>query len=188
VFIPTGGGYDLKLRNVDNIGKITIDEQGNGDRSQGDLNAVDVGTEVLVPSMPADNLTFRQLAYRQRVGDSSWYEITQVPQRNGQVRIAVTNRSPYELTRNTIFAGSSQQPLPDLKPGETKEVEMEFQGDVNTQNESMGDLGNAAARNRQVLLHGFVLGLRPGPQIGKEVGNRTSIAMIYTEPYEGATR
>jgi hypothetical protein len=186
VFIPEGGGYDLKLHNVDNIGQMMVSNQSMPDDSQGVLDAVDVGTEVLVPSMPANNLTFRQLTYRQRYGQSSWFDVQQSMRPDGQVSIAVTNRSPHDLVNATVFVGSSRSGFPMIHPGETKEAVLSFEREPE-QNQSEGDLGVAASRNKQVLLYGYLNGIRPGPQIGKQVELRTSISMIYAEPYEGAT-
>jgi hypothetical protein len=73
-----------------------------------------------------------------------------------------------------------------IHPGETKEAVLSFEREPE-QNQSEGDLGVAASRNKQVLLYGYLNGIRPGPQIGKQVELRTSISMIYAEPYEGAT-
>ena len=186
VFIPQGGGYDLKLRNVDNIGQIAFNDETKFGDSQGELDAVDVGTEVLVPSMPANNLTFRQLTYRQRYGQSSWFDVQQSMRPNGQVRVAVTNRSPYDLVNATVFVGSSRVEIPLLRPGEMKEPVLTFEHEPE-QNQSEGDLAAVAGRNRQVLLYGYLAGSRPGPQLGKQIRERTSVAMIYAAPYEGAT-
>ena len=187
VFIPEGGGYDLKLHNVDNIGQLTLNQQDyKFDDSQGELNAVDVGTEVLVPSMPANNLTFRGLSYRQRYGQSSWFDIQQTMRPDGQMQVAVTNRSPHDLRNASVFVGASRSAIPLLRPGETKEVTLPFALGAD-QNQSQEDLGGTAARNKQVLLYGYLSGVRPGPQIGKQIDERTTIAMIYAEPYEGGT-
>ena len=105
---------------------------------------------------------------------------------NGQVRVAVTNRSPYDLVNATVLVGSSRVEIPLLRPGEMKEPVLTFEHEPE-QNQSEGDLAAVAGRNRQVLLYGYLAGSRPGPQLGKQIRERTSVAMIYAAPYEGAT-
>jgi hypothetical protein len=187
VFIPKAGGYDLKLKDVDNIGALQTPQENYGDDSVSELDAVDTGTEVIVPSMPANNLAFRQVAYRQRVGQSDWFEVKQSADGQRFVRVEVTNRSPFEVANAEIFAGNNVVGIPELKSGQTKEIRLEVLPPAKD-GRAVGYFGDIARRGNQLIFAGEMKGLRPGPQIGNEVPGRSSVSVAYTVPFEGTAR
>jgi hypothetical protein len=187
VFVPRAGGYDLKLKGVDSIGLIQIEQdygyRYNAGSEESNLEPVDTGSQILVPSMPVNNLAFRQLTYRQRMGDPGWFQIEQ--ERVGsEIKCRVTNRSPYALNGGSVCFGTRKIGLKDLRPGESHEVQGAYETKEPDATQVGLSVGSIAARQGAIVLTGELQGLRPGPQIGAEVPGRTSIHLAYSTPVE----
>jgi hypothetical protein len=175
MFLPQGGSYDLKMHGVDTLGMQSQNPQYYGDREDDqtiDLNPIDVG-EIQVPDMRANNLAFREIRYQQKLNAGDWIEL-QPSKSDGVVRCTVTNRSPYTLRDAHFVFDRRSAPIAKLEPGESKQVSVSLRSSQQKVQGSDDDFFLSDVPSVQ----GVISGLKPGPQIGSEVEDRTSIKVI----------
>ncbi|MEZ0326769.1 MAG: hypothetical protein ACAH95_12780 [Fimbriimonas sp.] len=181
VFIPRGGSYDLKLEGVDSVGVVENQDgyyyggyRRGAESSTMELNPLDDG-EIHVPALRANNLTFREINYRQRepaAGD--WFKIRQI--QRGKL-FEVVNNSPYTLEKAVICVGKRAFPITGtLAPGQKLKVSA---GKDSTEAWEQGPSFAGIMTSKTLGLSGKLKGLRPGPQIGKEVAARTEIRYVF---------
>ncbi|RYG38250.1 hypothetical protein EON81_04135 [bacterium] len=205
-FIPSGGTYDLKLKDIDSLGNIAAESDGYGYRPQPDqpeFEAVDDGRNLIVPALRANNLAFRSLAYRQEIPDAGkWFSIDAKGTPGSDfVTFQVRNNSPHNLSYATVMLGENQIQLGDIKAGGVKSGQGAYiketirtnatrkgvpagapppvVGGPTQEQGSVGSLTSLSWRTRRPILTGFVRGLRPGPQIGTDMKDRTSIRLLF---------
>jgi len=181
LFVPRAGSYDLKMKGVDSLGILSASRDFYGGRGQeedtSDLNPQDTG-EITIPEMHANNLAFREIAYRQRVPVSDWFSIEFRKDGKNKGVATVRNTGPYVLDHASVVTGGAEVPLTaPLQPGESKIVTVIPQPDTGA-NSGESDLKVLLNRNRGAALTGSIVGLQPGPQLGKPVQGRTAIQMI----------
>jgi hypothetical protein len=179
MFIPHSGTYDLKLAGVDSLDVENPDLYRFNRRAiDPNLNAVDVG-EIRAPHMPADNLAFREMSYRQFVPEAQLFSIEVTKDRQCTVR----NTSPYRLYGSQIIVGGRYIDLGALIPGGSRTVPLSAalkihsgpnQGTVDPMSFGFEDF---TARGGNVALVGTLKGYRPGPQLGTTVENRTDVRL-----------
>jgi hypothetical protein len=181
MFVPKSGGYDLQMRGVDSLGQQNpLNQFGHMEQNEemGELDPVDVGDQVLVPDMKANNLAFRQVTFRQRFPASRWFNVETRRLGNSRVRCTVRNDSQFTLEDGRVLLGSNERPIKELKPGESVVVEGLIQPRLND-TPGPQDLRPFVSRYQQVALVGMLRSFRPGPQLGQEVGGRTRIRLAY---------
>ncbi len=181
VFIPRAGSYDLKLEDVDSVGVAEEDDHGyyggyggRGERSTLELNPIDDG-EIHVPALRANNLTFREINFRQREpGAAEWFQIRHV--QRGKV-FEIHNRGPYTLSQGSLFVGKKAYPLKgSLASGQKQRLT------IGKDTPEAWDVGPSFAGimiSKTLALTGKLEGIRPGPQIGKEVVARTDVRYAF---------
>lgn len=185
-FIPAGGTYDLKLKDVDSLGQTAILNNDpfsyRGPSEQPTFDSIDTGRTLEVPALKANNLAFRELDYRQMLPEAGrWFTLTARYVGGSTVDWEVRNNGPYTLTNASVLLGGNRHEFKDLKPGESRKgggnfVKYELQNG-NAQNAS--SLEEVSSRTRRPVLTGYIKGsLRPGPQIGREIPSRTSIRLL----------
>jgi hypothetical protein len=178
LFIPSSGSYDLKLHGVDSLGVV---QQGFGfagaNQDSSDFNPQDTG-EITVPQMQANNLSFRQISYRQRVPVNDWFSLSFERTGYHKGRCYVRNTGPYTLEGAAIALNSNEIFIGELKPGESKTVPLDTAKSNNIAPELHSDISGIMARLHGVALIGYVEGYRPGPQLGSQVDSRTSVRMM----------
>jgi hypothetical protein len=128
--------------------------------------------------MRANNLAFRRMTYRQRFPVGDWFAIDVTPEPAGRWRCAVRNASPYPLFNARIHVGNVVYPLKDLLPGQSQSVAVSRPNDRGVPDETWS-LSQFLVRNNGVALSGRLDGLRPGPQIGQVVQDRTQIDLVF---------
>jgi len=176
LFFPRGGVYDLKLSGVDRMTAVNqAEEYGFRARSNtlSGFNAVDVG-EIKAPQLEADNLAFRDLSYSQRVDAGDWFRFRTVD----RAHLRVENRSPYPF-KGTLVNGSWESMPVEIRPGGQALVGL-AEGNFADKGAPLDgrDLRNFTRSMNRIALHGTITGFRPGPQIGKEVENRSGITLV----------
>ncbi|CAN5430218.1 hypothetical protein BH11ARM2_BH11ARM2_08840 [soil metagenome] len=184
-FIPAGGNYDLKLKDIDSLGSTAILNEDpfayRGPSEQPKFDSVDDGRTIAVPELRANNLAFRSLSYRQELPEAGrWFSITTKSVGEETVDWEVRNNSPYTLKNATVMLGSNGKEIGELKPGATKKGGGNFVKDPETGNpgQTASSLDSVSWQSRRPVLTGLVIGMRPGPQIGAEIAGRTSIRLI----------
>ncbi|RYG49588.1 hypothetical protein EON79_00740 [bacterium] len=210
-FIPSGGTYDLKLKNIDSLGNISTTQDPysyNSGAGQPELESIDNGRTVSIPQLRANNLAFRSLAYRQAMPDAGeWFTITTKGRPNSDfATFEVRNNSPYTLVHASVMLGENAKRIGDLKPGQVVRGEGKYVRDEPPRSSgasmseqqrsralagappaisdpenrsSVGSIGAFSWRTRRPVLTGLVLGLRPGPQIGAELKDRSAVRLLY---------
>lgn len=182
IFIPESGGYDLGLKDVDGFGfddSINYGAYGPRRNDNMELGASDHGT-VEVKRMRAKNLTFREMTYRQKFEAGGWFDFKVLKSTSQSVRVQVKNNGPYAVTQGYISAGHSLTKLPRaLAPGDAATVEIPMR----TIRFKGGDWTTADPRivtgpTKGLALLGQLKGLRPGPQVGANIAERTSVTML----------
>ena len=174
MFIPSSGTYDLKMKGVDSLGIVQTDNAYRGSRqNESNLNPQDTG-EITIPEMHANNLAFRQIDYRQRVPVTDWYSIEFQRTGSHKGRCHVRNTGAYPLTNAIVVVGAAQIPIGELRPGDSKTINVDVSKGPNLQTNEF-ELFGIWSRLHAVALFGYVKDYRPGPQIGKQVENRTTI-------------
>jgi hypothetical protein len=169
VFIPTGGSYDLQLSGVDSIGLIDDNQGYSGNGQTLDLSPED-GGDLKVKQMRANNLTFREITYRQKVTTPDWFSV----RRTGS-GYEVSNDSPYSLAGGFLYVGSRRIQLPALKPGSSSKVSA---SGLRTSYEDHQSIAPYLSE-KSLAISGELIGFRPGPQIGAEVTSRTHVMLAY---------
>ena len=174
MFFPSGGTYDLRVENIDQLSS-GINEYMGRDASRTQVNPVDVGT-IRIPDMRASNLAFEELDYRQRYASYPKLDLQIQPARLGNIRITVANRSNGTLRNCSVLVAGRRYGLKELVPGQSQSVEVQRTGSGNAQGDTIGSI---TSRHQTVALEADYSGLRPGPQIGANVANRSSIRLVY---------
>jgi hypothetical protein len=176
IFIPRGGTYDLKLQDVDSVGVVEQEDYNYGfgrNRSATvELNPVDDG-EIHVPELRANNLAFKEVNYRQREPEAGdWFRIRHV----GGKTYEVSSNAPGSLKNIVLFIGKQGYRIDgEIKPGEKKRVLATAQNEAFEQPPSL----SSVLTSRTLALSGKVSGVRPGPQLGKEIEARTDIRVAF---------
>lgn len=175
LFFPRGGVYDLKLSGVDRMAAVQQDYYysfGARPTLQG-FNTMDVG-EIKAPELEADNLAFRDLSYSQRVTMGDWFRFSKI----NDHQIRVENRSPYRF-EGTLVNGRFEGPLVKLESGQSKVLQLGVGNPADGgQALNNGDIRNFTRTNHRIALNGSISGFRPGPQIGKEISDRSGITLV----------
>jgi len=174
MFFPQGGVYDLKLKNVDELGTDSGGARLGEGESRTDLNPVDVGS-VLVPEMRAANLAFEQISYRQVV-DRQTYVSGQVVSKNANfATVRLFNRSGQSLGNVSLAAMGRRIDVGQMDAGATKDVRVPT---TMTDDQNGDDLA-AVTRRFPVMIAIATMGenFRPGPQIGVQVASKTSVRL-----------
>jgi hypothetical protein len=177
MFIPRGGAYDLKFTGVDSLGTIESQDlyRTNPNSATVDLDPVDDG-EIHVPSMRANNLAFREITYRQRIETNSWITI----KRNSDGTYTVTNQSPYPARSVAIVTAKTRNSLGDLKPGQsiTRSLSSANKSEPKAKRPPGSPQDSSiesVLEKNDVAVVGTFVGIKPGPQIGAQVPERTSV-------------
>lgn len=180
MFVPRGGTYDLGLKNVDAVGRMSPNPYGGGYVSTDDsstLGAIDEGDQVAVPAMPANNLAFREIAFRQRVPAGRWFSIDVRPD-GEKLKCTVRNESPYPLLGAKLMLGASEQPIGTLDPGASQTVVGEIERALPGR-EAPNDLSGITGHYGGVALEGNLGYFRPGPQIGNPVNVLNGVRIAF---------
>jgi hypothetical protein len=178
LFVPRSGVYDLKLSNVESLGVVQEEYRGYpGREDTAQFDPVDTG-EILVPAMRANNLAFRRMTYRQRFPVGDWFAIDVKPTQSGRWQCTVRNASTYPLLNARVHVGDVEYPLMNLLPGQSRSVAISRPDERGTP-EPTWSLSQFLIRNNGVALSGRIDGLRPGPQIGQVVQDRTQIDLVF---------
>lgn len=179
-FIPRSGVYDLKLKNVESLGAIRTPDSGYYSPAEDDsaqFDPVDIG-EIKVTAMRANNLAFRRMAYTQRVPVGEWFSLDVTPVGDGKWNCTARNTGTYPLREAKISYGSEDKDLGTLEPGQTKSVFIERprkEGDGSI----TWDVDQFLLRQNGVALIGTLDDVRPGPQLGQVVKERTRIKLAF---------
>lgn len=174
LFIPRAGTYDLRLHRVDSIGDMSetyLNLRDTTDSSY--LHPVDVG-EIECSKIQASNLAFRQFSYRQAFDTRGWFSSSRKP--GG--KLTITNNSPYDLVNGQYVIGYTAQWTGDLPRGKS----VTFKPNASMTKTQSGDtagLPSIAGPNNRTVLTGNMKGIRPGPQLGQQLDDRTSIQLAY---------
>ena len=170
MFFPRGGTYDLRLDGVESLRSVSQEYGYGSDRLAG-FNAVDVG-EIEVPALEASNLAFRDMSYVQRIPKADWFSMTPLDSR----RVRVENHSPCAF-QGWLASGAEQSATFDLEPGASKVVR---RGPALPTGSALPptDVRNVTRRDGRLALSGRIVGLRPGPQIGREVQSQGGVEVV----------
>jgi hypothetical protein len=109
MFFPTAGQYDLKLKDVDNVGSQAA--------TRTKLEFIDTGSEVIAPGIQASNLNFREFTFTQRRSDLQGIQCTYNP-KTYQFRIKNDSKISFEQCFVQSESGSQNGSSNGLKPGE----------------------------------------------------------------------
>ena len=172
MFIPLSGSYDLKLKDVTSIG-VTPSYYGYRNSADNAFQIVDTG-DVGIPSYAVDNLSFRDLEYRQRVPVGQWFDIHLTPTGPNTAECEVRNRGTVTLKDANLVYGVQEKVIGELKPGEHKTIPVKF-SQASVKDDSYRDVKVFTQRKKRVALEGTLVDFRPGPQVGLEIAKRTSI-------------
>jgi hypothetical protein len=179
LFVPRSGTYDLKLEGVDSLG-IRPNNQpyyyGRNDQHEAEFDPVDVG-EIVVPRMQANNLAFREISFRQRVPVARWFSIEAKPEGNGLVRCTLRNLGGFTLENAGVLIGDQETEVGTLLPGQTKELRIHLAQTPALPGSNTWTLPQFLNRYRGIALIGTIQGYRPGPQLGEQVKERTSVRL-----------
>lgn len=191
MFFPTGGSYDLKMENVDQLGSGTQNHYyGRQEGSRTQVNPVDTGS-IRIPDLRAANLTFEQIGYRQRFDQTPSVRIRSEMQSNGLVKVTVQNATTFELRNAAIIVAGVRHGLRALKPGEEQTLQAAATPTIRRPqaNQPPGYpqpgsefLEGLTTRQSVVALVSDIEGLPAGPQIGEVVAARSSTRLIHIAP------
>lgn len=194
LFVPHAGSYDLKLKGVDSLGDLP-GENGyqpygygsvDGDQS-GNFDPIDIG-EVVVPSMPANNLAFRRMIYRQRIPSASWFHVKLQSTGDASARCDIVNTSPFTLKNAQLAVGARLMDLGDIQPGKHLSRNVAFMHEAPPSAFSATDARNFTLNRDRVALVAQLAGFRPGPQIGDPVAGRGDLSFALFSAWEGGSR
>lgn len=181
LFVPRSGVYDLKLANVEHLGTIRNDMNSyysyRGEEDVAQFDPVDVG-EIQVPAMRANNLAFRRMSYRQRVPVGDWFSVEVSPAGNGKWKCVARNNSDYPLQEAKISVGAKDTDLGVLKPGQSKSVTIS-KPTQEPEASVTWEVDQFLTRQNGIALVGTLDGIRPGPQLGQVVKDRTKISLVF---------
>lgn len=177
MFFPSGGNYDLKLQNVDQLGIGNQMDYYGQSRQSTRYDPVDVGS-IQIPSLRAANLAFEEISYRQIVPSKSLVKIERVGKAAKGTTFRVTNTSLGNLQDLSFAFKGIRAPGRSLSPGDSVDVVVP-DGPARIDNQDTDAL-TAVTRNFQVLVViATVDTLRPGPQLGAQVAGRSSVRLAY---------
>ncbi len=183
MFFPNGGSYDLKLKNVDQLG--TGGDQYNpyqNRETRTQIDPIDNGT-ILVPNLRAANLAFEEIGYRQRIPDTPRLQVKSVPQRNNQVRVTIKNFTNSVLNNGMLIVAGRTYGLQSIAPGGESSMTVNSQPIPSGQN---GDfLQSFSGRHQVAIVASDISNLKPGPQLGNQVALRSSVRLVYVSPLFG---
>jgi hypothetical protein len=170
LFFPAGGSYDLELANVDWLS--TAPDYGFRTRpNQADsITAVDTGQQMLVPNLSTRNLQFKDVDFEQIIDTKGWFNFSIVRTKD-DVKITITNHSNYMLKGGSISAEGAEAPLFGRGAGKSATVTVP----VDSSKVSGDSVSGYSQLIHRAILTGYLIGFRPGPQIGTEVRDRNSV-------------
>jgi len=184
MFIPRGGTYDLKLSGIDSLQAESTDEYSyDRRRESSNFEAVDVG-EWKVPNLVADNLSFRRISYRQLIPVSSWFHVLLKPTSSRAARCEVSNVGPYMLKDVSLVVGSNSISIGNLGPGDRHALDVAFNPRDTVNDLAVNDVRVFTLRKERAVLTGSLIGFRPGPQLGDEIHERSSVKMFLFSDWE----
>ncbi|MGI8924617.1 MAG: hypothetical protein ACR2HJ_11385 [Fimbriimonadales bacterium] len=163
IFIPRGGAYDLKLKNVDSVTTQMFGDYYVGAQA---VDAVDDG-EVHIPQLRVSNLAFRDLFYSQRIAAPRWLDGTIAKAEATSIKCSINNNSPYDLADARITVGIWKFNAGHIGSGETLQKTLK--------SDSAGS--EMWSDEQFVVIEGTLVGFKPGPQIGQEVDSK--IRFVY---------
>jgi hypothetical protein len=198
MFFPTGGVHDLKLSQVDSVGAISDRNAPYYRTDSQDFSGfklVDNG-EVLAPRLESNNLGFREFSYSQRFNQHEWFRF----KLDGKGGIVIQNASPYSFLGEFVDGGYMDQPI-ELGPGESRQIVLHKEkpkGDKTDSSKTdppkpppgvtrvpadLANLGNDdprffTLRRKQYAVFGTIYGVPVGPQLGKEVKDRSGTKIL----------
>lgn len=200
MFFPNGGVHDLKLSRVDSVGvNLEPYERYRGASSEDfvGFNLVDNG-EILAPRLESNNLGFREFSYTQLFDQHEWFRF----KLDGKGGIVIQNASPYSFMGEFVDGGYMDQPI-ELGPGESRRIVLHKEkpkgGLAQVGNSdpprppgmppppgspaSITDVSNTdprffTLRRKQYAVYGTIAGVPVGPQLGKEVKNRSGTKIL----------
>ncbi|AIE83925.1 hypothetical protein [Fimbriimonas ginsengisoli] len=179
MFVPRSGTYDLKLNGVDSLGILNTNQPyyGYGGRQEHDseFDPVDVG-QIIVPRMQANNLSFREIDYRQRVPVGRWFSL-ETKRSGSNLTCVVRNTGTYRLENAAIQVADQETEVGTIEPGQTREIKVRIADVPPVASTDNYSLPQFLTRNRGTALIGSIRGFRPGPQLGEEVAGRTSVRL-----------
>jgi len=185
MFIPRAGAYDLKLNQVDSLTEGGTDDMyGARDDENSDIEAVDTG-EITIPNLSANNLNFRRIGYRQLIPISKQFHVRLQQMSGGGLQCTVTNNSLFNLTKAQLAYKKQIHEIGELKPGESKTVDIQPAAPGETNDLSPGDVRNFTNRMPRAALTGALYGFRPGPQLGVDLAAKSTINFAMFSAMEG---
>ncbi len=189
MFIPRAGSYDLHLSNIDSLGSIPNEQQAyrgysvpNEDTK--DLEPVDTG-EILVTNLPANNLAFRKISYKQRIPISSWIHVVLESEGKKSARCDITNSSPYTIGGAQLAVGGELIVLGNLPPGKHVSVQVEFKSNAKDETYPVTDIRTFTLNKPRVALVGTMNEFHPGPQIGQPIPSRSATNIAIFSAWKG---
>jgi hypothetical protein len=189
LFFPQGGEFDLGLKNADSVGvAANMNEYSYGRPTRSgagaeDLNPTDDGS-VKLNRMSVNNLTFRQVSFRQIVPTQRWFSFSLKPSGRGMITCSIRNNTGRTLSRANLVSGGQTIPIPDIPPGQTASIDIRSgwaaqEGEFERMYGGNLSVSMVAAQNGGIAVVGDLKDLEVGPQIGRDVPSRTSIRMAY---------
>ncbi len=170
LFFPNAGRYDLHLASVDSISSQNFYYGAGPQPSTEGLQPVDNGE--VHADMDVPSLSFRQVAFRQKVEAGGWIDFRHLV---GSV-YQVSNRSPYPLINIWLVGANARVPAGDLKPYATTKVDM---GLAVTMKDIPGTIDHILLRSHGLAITGRLEGFRAGPVIGSEVADSMGVQLVY---------
>jgi len=200
LFFPTGGSYDLGLSGVDQISSGDANRYGAPSLNAEPLTAVDAD-QFLVPGLSVHNLQFKELTYEQLVDAKELLSLS-ARRVGNKLEVAITNRSPYELSGGSVFIEGKTQsttqaidPGLTIAPGATVHVSVPTRSSSGLQDPETGEsylatiadpLGRFSMLSHRTAFRAKLRGFRPGPQVGSEGADKGEINVVWVgEPVTG---
>ena len=190
MFFPAGGTYDLKMKDVDQLGSGTQDYYGRTDSSRTQVNPIDTGT-IRISDLKAANLAFEEIGYRQRFSETPNIRIQSKMVSNGLVEVTVQNSWTFDLRNAAVIVAGVRHGLKALKPGESQTLQVPAtpssrRPQPNTPPGSYQPgaefIEGLTIRQSIVALVSDIDGLKAGPQIGETVLARSSTWLVQIAP------
>ncbi|MBC8064974.1 MAG: hypothetical protein H7Y17_09100 [Chlorobia bacterium] len=181
IFFPNGGTYDLKMENVDQLGTGSDERYAYGrEQNRTQLDPVDTGS-IRIPDLRAANLAFEEIGYRQRFADPLNITFQKYPANGGGTEFTVRNVRGHTLQNVTVIARGQRISVGNLAIGQARNVKIPKRPEVI---QDQGDfLMGYSLRQNVCIVAADITGLKPGPQLGKEVAGRSSVRLVYIAPF-----
>jgi len=177
MFFPSGGNYDLKLQNVDQLGTGNQMYYYGQNRQSTQYDPVDTGS-IQVPSLRAANLAFEEISYRQVVASKSMVKVERVGRTGMGTTFSITNISPGIFHDLSFAFKGIRAPGRSLTPGESMDVVVP-DGPARIDNRDTDALTAVTRTFPVMVVVATVDTLRPGPQLGAQVAGRSSVRLAY---------